>query len=98
MAIQRIRVDVAMLDGTEYNNLVVVTADRMRLAATARRHQWGTLQDDPDRSVTFLAWCAMARLGHFTGTWDDFVLASETVTSPDVDDEVDPTRQATPVV
>lgn len=95
MAIQRIIIDVAMLDGAEHTGVVVTTADRMQLAATARRHKWGTLQDDPDRSLTFLAWCALRRLGHFTGSWDDFVNQSETVTAPDTED-VDPTRPVIP--
>jgi len=97
MAIQRIIVDVAMLDGTEHTGVVITTADRMKLASTARRHKWGSMTDDPDRSITFLAWCALERLGLFSGTWDDFVAQSETVTSPDAVD-VDPTPTATPAI
>lgn len=97
MAIQRIIIDVAMIDGTEHTGVVVTTADRMKLAATARRHKWGTLQDDPDRSITFLAWAALTRRGVFSGTWDDFVNQSETVTSPEAED-VPPTVTATPAV
>ena len=95
MAIQRIIIDVAMLDGNEYPGLVVTTADRMKLAGVARRQKWGTLQDDPDRSLTFLAYAAMHRLGHFAGSFDDFVNASETVSAPEVA-EVDPTQTSTP--
>lgn len=97
MAIQRIVVDVAMLDGTEHNAITVTTSDRMKLANTARRHKWGTLQDDPDRSITFLAYAALSRLGLFSGSWDDFVNASETVTAPDEAETVDPTATTTPV-
>ena len=63
MAIQRIRLDVAMLDGTEYEDLVVTTRDRMFLGAHAARQKWGNLAEDSDRSLTFLAWQAMKRLG-----------------------------------
>lgn len=97
MPIQRIIIDVAMLDGAEYPGLTVITADRMKLAETARRHKWGGLGDetDGDRSITFLAYCAMTRLGHFTGTWAEFIDRCETVTAPEVA-EVDPTRTNTP--
>lgn len=98
MAIQRIILDVAMLDGTEYPDLVITTGDRMRLADTARRHKWGGLSDesDADRSSTFLAYCAMSRLGHFSGTWDDFITNSETVAAQGDPVVVDPTKTATP--
>lgn len=96
MAIQRIILDVAMLDGTEHEGLVVTTADRMKLANVARRYNWGGLgdQNDADRSTTFLGYAAMSRLGHFQGSWDEFVDASETVSSHD-GGEVDPTVTAT---
>lgn len=95
MAIQRILVDVAMLDGTEHHDIVVTTADRMKLAATARRHKWGTLQDDTDRSITFLAWAALNRNGLYANTFDAFVNESETVTAPEEPETVDPTTTAT---
>lgn len=97
MAIQRIILDVAMLDGTEYEGIVVTTGDRMRLADTARRQKWGGLGDerDADRSTTFLAYCAMSRLGHFSGTWQDFIDQSETVSGQD-GGPVDPTQTTTP--
>lgn len=94
MAIQRIIADVRMLDGTEHEGVVITTADRMKLAETARRHKWGTLQDDSDRSITFLAWHALVRLGKFAGNFDQFVQQSETVTAPEAQD-VDPTQTAT---
>lgn len=93
MAIQQIIADIKMIDGTEHTGVVIVTADRMKLAETARRHKWGTLQDDPDRSITFLAWHALVRRGQFTGTFADFVDQSETVTAPEAVD-VDPTKTA----
>ena len=93
--IQRILVDVLMLDGTEHRGLATTTADRMKLADTARRQKWGTLQDDPDRSLTFLAYAAMCRAGHFTGSWNDFINACEVVAGTDTED-VDPTLTATP--
>lgn len=96
MAIQRIILDVAMLDGTEREGIVVTTADRMKLANTARRQKWGGLGDeqDADRSTTFLAYAAMSRLGHFQGSWEEFIDASETISSSD-GGEVDPTKTAT---
>lgn len=94
--LQRIVVDVRMLDGNEHSGVVVTTADRMKLAAVARRHKWGTLQDDPDRSITFLAWSALHRLGHYALDFDSFVNDSETVGAPDVE-AVDPTMPTTHV-
>lgn len=94
MAIQRIIIDARMLDGTEHTGVIVTTADRMKLAATARRHKWGTLQDDPDRSITFLAWAALSRNGLYPRDFDTFVNESETITAPDVVD-VDPTTPTT---
>ena len=98
MAIQRIILDVAMLDGREHLGIVVTTADRMRLAHTARVRKWGDMQTDADRSITFLAWSVLERRGDFPGTFEDFVAQSETVSAPDKVDEVDPTQTATPAV
>lgn len=94
MAIQRIRLDVAMLDGTEYEDLVVTTRDRMFLGAHAARQKWGNLAEDSDRSLTFLAWQAMKRLGHFDGNFEQFVDQSETVSGKDIS-TVDPTSTET---
>ena len=94
MAIQRIKLDVAMHDGREFEDLVVTTRDRFELAAHARRNKWGSLADDPDRSLTFLAYRAMVRLGHTDGDFELFLDASETVSGKDLSD-VDPTKPAT---
>lgn len=80
-----------MLDGTAHEGIVIVTADRMKLASVARQHKWGTISEDPDRSITFLAWHALFRLGRFPGNFDQFVQESETVTAPEDVTPVDPT-------
>ncbi len=98
MAIQRIRLDIAMLDGTEHPDVVVTTADRMRLAGHARARNWGDMATDADRSITFLAWSALSRLALFTGTFEDFVQQSETITAPEEAENVDPTEATTPGV
>lgn len=94
MAIQRIKLDVAMHDGREFEDLVVTTRDRMFLGAHAARQKWGNLQEDSDRSLTFLAWQAMVRLGHFDGNFEQFVDQSETVSGKDIS-TVDPTSTET---
>lgn len=99
-SIPKMTVSVRMLNGTEYPDILVVTADRMRLASHAQREKWGSITEDPDRSVTFLAWAALRRLGQFTGTFSTFISETETVAAPEPEDEdeldvVDPTQPVT---
>lgn len=96
--IQRIILDVAMLDGTEHTDVAVVVADRMKLSEVARRHKWGGLDTDPDRGMTFLAYAALSRRGLFSGTFDDFVNAAEVVAPQEDAVDVDPTVTAIPAV
>lgn len=95
MALHQIVLDVRMLDGNEYSDLKVVSADRMKLAAHARASKWGSLEDDPDRSAHYLAWCALCRLGHFTGSFAAFIELAENVMGQEAAHVVDPTQTAT---
>lgn len=75
MAIPKITVDVEMLDGTEHEGIRVIGADLIRHADTAKRHKWGSLEDDPMRAQFFLGYAAMTRTGQYpkdTG-FDQFI-------------------------
>ncbi|MCP2281063.1 hypothetical protein [Nocardia amikacinitolerans] len=90
MAVARIVVDVAMLDGTEHLGVQTTVADQMAYARTRRTHKWDSPQDDPITFVNFLAFAALRRTGAFTGGWDEFVAQAAAV-SETARDEVDPT-------
>ncbi|ANA87590.1 hypothetical protein PBI_JEANIE_12 [Gordonia phage Jeanie] len=92
--ITRIILDVLMLDGTEHRDIVVTNADRLKGEATGRRQKWGTLQESQQTYTTFWAYAALVRLGRFTGSFDDFINASETIDEAGTD-TVDPTATAT---
>ena len=83
VVIPRLTLAVRMLDGTEYPDVLITLADRMKLASHAQTSGWGTLQSDPDRSLAFLAWHALRRTGAVDGTFSAFVLDCETVTAPE---------------
>ena len=95
--IQRVIIDVLMIDGTEHRNIVSTLRDQERLSQTARRHKWGNvLETDPGLAIRFMAWAALSRLGRFTGTYDEFLDAAEAIASQEPSD-VDPTAPASPV-
>lgn len=75
MAIPKITVDIEMLDGTEHENIRVVSADLMRHAEVSRRHKWGSLEEDGMRAQIFLGYAALTRLGHYPKDkgFDEFV-------------------------
>ncbi|WP_336820186.1 hypothetical protein [Gordonia sp. MMO-8] len=95
MAIQRIRLDVLMNDGTEHNDVVVTNADRFRAEQVGRRQKWGTLEESQQTYSMFWAYAALSRAGKYTGTFDAFVNDSETIAQYESED-VDPTSTATP--
>lgn len=94
--ITRVILDVLMIDGTEHNDVVIVAADRLRYADTARRHKWGKIEDDADRAQMFWAWCALTRTGAYSGTWEQFTQDLETVEAQ-APQPVDPTTTAIPL-
>ena len=96
MAIQRLIVDVLMLDGVEFHDVVITTADRLKYGTTARKHKWGQSHEEPERFATFCAWAALARTGLYAGAWEQFVADSEAVAPQEAPDTVDPTTTATP--
>lgn len=81
---------VEMADGTTYTDLRIVYADQIKYAETARRHKWGSPEDDAIRFGGFLAYAAMTRLGHYPSDkgFDEFVAEVADIDVEVPDDEV----------
>lgn len=94
---QKITVDVEMLDGTVHEDVRIIMADLMAYSDTARKHGWGSIQDDEIRSQAFLAYAALGRIGKIDRTtygFNDFINDCAMVYA-DFGDDVDPTQPAT---
>lgn len=74
MAIQKIMLDVEMMDGTVHENIRPILADMIRYSDVAQRHKWRGMEDDPIRAGAFLAYAAMTRTGVYEANrgFDDF--------------------------
>lgn len=96
MAMQKITVDVEMIDGTEHNDVRVILADMIRYSDVAQRHKWASLEDDPIRAGAFMGYAAMTRLGLYEPTrgFDEFV-NDVAMVSADFGETVNPTPTAT---
>ena len=97
---QKIWLDVEMLDGTMHKNVRIILADIIDYSDTARRHGWGTIEDDRIRATAFMAYAALGRMGYIDRTtygFNDFV-SDVAMVYGDLDggDAVDPTQPATP--
>lgn len=95
MAIPKVTVDVEMLDGTVFEDLRVISADMIRHSEVAKRHKWGSMEDDPIRTQIFYGYAAMTRLGHYPADkgFDEFVADNAMVAADFGDgDGVDPTQ------
>lgn len=66
---------VEMSDGTIHDALRLTYSDQVKYAEVARRHKWGTPEDDAIRMGGFLAYAAMVRLGLYDQAkgFDEFV-------------------------
>lgn len=97
MAIPKISVSVEMLDGNEYDDMRVISADLIRHSEVAKRHNWGSLEEDPMRAQIFMGYAAMTRLGNYPSDrgFDDFVNECAGVAADFGDGEdLDPTPAA----
>lgn len=94
MAIPKITVDVEMLDGNTYEDLRVIGADLIKHADVAKRHKWGSIEDDPMRAQFFLGYAAMTRTGNYDRNkgFDEFIEDVAMVAGDFGDDAVDPTN------
>lgn len=92
---QRIVVDVEMIDGRKYEKVRVFLADMIRYSDVARRHKWGSMEEDTIRAISFMAYAAMVRTGLYDGDkgFDEF--AAEVAWIENEESEpVDPTQAA----
>lgn len=92
MAMQKVLVDVEMMDGTVHEDIRVILADMIRYSDVAQRHKWRSLEDDPIRGGAFLAYAAMTRMGIYDSNkgFDEFT-NDVAMVSADFGDAVDPT-------
>lgn len=99
MAIQKITVDVEMIDGTVHEDVRVILADMIRYSDVARRHKWGVLEEDPIRAGAFMAFAAMSRLGLYDENrgFDAFT-TDVAMVSADFGDALEHTSSETPAV
>ena len=74
MAIQKIMLDVEMMDGTVHENIRPILADMIRYSDVSQCHKWRGMEDDPIRAGAFLAYAAMTRTGAYDAGrgFDDF--------------------------
>lgn len=93
MAIQRLTVDILMVDGTEHTGIEIIGADRKRWSETAQRHKWPKQMDDPDLWLMFLCWAALYRLGKYPQGFDAFT--NDLSAYEQHEDEADPTDPTT---
>ena len=92
MAMQKVLIDVEMMDGTVHEDIRVILADMIRYSDVAQRHKWRSLEDDPIRGGAFLAYAAMTRMGIYDSNkgFDEFT-NDVAMVSADFGDAVDPT-------
>lgn len=89
---QKMTVDVVMVDGTEHKGVQVILADQVGYSTARQRHKWAPMEDDPLMAGAFMGYLAMKRQGLFTGSWDEFTLAVAAISADDDEEDttVDP--------
>lgn len=50
----------------------VLNPDRVRWDITAAKKKWPKFSDSPFLGMTFLAWAALKRKNHYSGTFEEF--------------------------
>ncbi|MGV0868450.1 hypothetical protein [Corynebacterium kalidii] len=97
MAMQKMLVDIEMLDGTEFEDIRIIWADMMRYSDTARRRKWGPMEEDKLTATGFMAFAAMQRLGLYSADkgFDTFNTEVAMIYSDDDAGAVDPTTAET---
>ena len=97
MAIQKIMLDVEMMDGTVHENIRPILADMIRYSDVAQRHKWRGMEDYPIRGGAFLAYAAMTRTGVYDANkgFDDFT-ADVAMVYTDFGDSPESTEPMTP--
>lgn len=65
-------VTVTLKDRPEPVEVEITNPDRIRWDLTANKHKWPKFSDAPFMGMTFLAWSAMKRNGHYSDSWESF--------------------------
>lgn len=91
---QQLTIDILMVNGDKHQGLGVIVADQVLYSTTARKHKWGTPEQDPFLFQNFLAYAVAKRTGRYTGTWDDFCRDAAAV-ALHTGDDLDPTAPTT---
>lgn len=87
---QQFTLDILMTDGTRHEGLRAVVADQVLYSTVARKHGWGSPQEDQLMFQNFLAYAVAKRTGLFAGSWDAFCEQAAAV-ALDHSEAVDPT-------
>lgn len=89
----RLTATVEMNDGTIHENLQINLKDQIRYSDVRVRHKWPSMEEDPIRFGSFLAYAAMTRLGLYDATkgFDEFVDDALAV-DMNTGDALDPTQ------
>lgn len=90
MAVNRIVLDVEMMDGTVYEDVKTCLADQALYSRTRKVQKWDGPQDDPITFLNFLAYAALRREGKYEGDYNQFINDCAAV-GDSGSEEVDPT-------
>lgn len=97
MAIQKIMLDVEMMNGEVHENIRPILADMIKYSDVAQRHKWRGMEDDPIRAGAFLAYSAMTRTGLYdANTGFDQFTQDVAMVYADFGDTPESTEPATP--
>lgn len=93
---QQFILDILMTDGTRHEGLRAIVADQVLYSSVARKHEWGSPQEDQLLFQNFLAYAVAKRTGVFAGSWDAFCeqAAAVALTHGDALDPTTPTTGA----
>lgn len=93
MAINRLIVDIEMVDGTVHKDVGTTLADQMLFSKTRKVQKWDGPTEDPLLFLNFMAYAALRRNGLFEGGFDAFTNQCAAV-GQSGDEPVDPTQSA----
>ena len=92
MALQKMHLEVEMVDGTVYTDITPTLADQMAYSRTRQSQKWAPMSEDPITFVNFLAFSALRRRGDFDGGFDKFCNEAVAVGESEPSEDVNPTQ------
>jgi len=87
---KKLDIKVEMENGDRFE-VTTKTVDYLLWEDTAKKHRWGSFSDSPARWEAFLGWAAIKRMGKYSGTWEEFKSAVDSVEATPV--AVEPTNE-----